>query len=64
MFLELDRKKAIRLALSFAKKEDIVLIAGKGHERRQQFSKMSIPFNDKDFVNELYKERLGQLKKP
>ena len=33
LFKELDRKKAIRLALDMAKKGDIVLILGKGHEK-------------------------------
>lgn len=33
LFKELDRKKAIELALSKAKKGDLVLILGKGHEK-------------------------------
>ena len=33
LFEELDRKKAIKLALETAKKGDIVLILGKGHEK-------------------------------
>ncbi|MBR2710776.1 UDP-N-acetylmuramoyl-L-alanyl-D-glutamate--2,6-diaminopimelate ligase [Candidatus Saccharibacteria bacterium] len=33
LFKELDRKKAIKLALETAKKGDLVLILGKGHEK-------------------------------
>lgn len=33
LFIELDREKAIRLALGMAKKGDLVLILGKGHEK-------------------------------
>lgn len=33
LFKELDRKKAIKLALDMAKKGDLVLILGKGHEK-------------------------------
>ena len=56
MFLELDRKKAISKALSLAKKGDIVLIAGKGHESIQIVSQGTIPFNDKDMVHTLWKD--------
>jgi len=43
----LDRKKAINNALKKAKKNDIVLIAGKGHEKTQVIEKDVIPFDDK-----------------
>ena len=33
LFKELDRKQAIKKALELAKKDDIVLILGKGHEK-------------------------------
>ena len=33
LFKELDRKKAIELALKTAKKDDLVLLLGKGHEK-------------------------------
>ena len=33
LFKELDRKKAIQLAITMAKKGDLVLILGKGHEK-------------------------------
>jgi UDP-N-acetylmuramoyl-L-alanyl-D-glutamate--2,6-diaminopimelate ligase len=45
--VELDRQKAIELAISIAHPEDIVLIAGKGHERTQIFAHHSVPFDDR-----------------
>lgn len=47
---EIDRKKAIIAALDMAKKGDIVLIAGKGHENYQEFKDYKIPFSDKEIV--------------
>lgn len=42
----LDREEAIKQALSMAEKDDIVLIAGKGHEKTQIFKDRTIPFDD------------------
>jgi len=47
-----DRKKAIHQALKLAKKGDIVLIAGKGHETYQEINGVKYPFNECDIVNE------------
>ena len=44
--LEIDRTKAIRLAIQMARPGDLVLIAGKGHEQAQIFAHQSIPFDD------------------
>jgi UDP-N-acetylmuramoyl-L-alanyl-D-glutamate--2,6-diaminopimelate ligase len=46
--IELDRKRAIELAIQIAKPDDIVLIAGKGHERVQIFGQNSVPFDDRE----------------
>ncbi|WP_446744078.1 UDP-N-acetylmuramoyl-L-alanyl-D-glutamate--2,6-diaminopimelate ligase [Silvibacterium acidisoli] len=43
---ELDRKAAIRLALERAKPGDIVLLAGKGHEKTQTLREGTISFDD------------------
>jgi UDP-N-acetylmuramoyl-L-alanyl-D-glutamate--2,6-diaminopimelate ligase len=51
-FVELDRRKAIQQALELAKPEDIVLIAGKGHENYQIFAHQTIDFDDKLVVQE------------
>lgn len=43
-----DRKKAIRQALLSARKDDIVVLAGKGHERSQIIGTQAISFSDQD----------------
>ena len=45
-----DREQAIVAALSLARREDTVLIAGKGHEAQQIFDHISIPFSDREVV--------------
>lgn len=49
----LDRREAIARALSLAKDQDIVLIAGKGHEKYQVVGDEKIPFSDKAVVEGL-----------
>ena len=44
--LEPDRRKAIELAIHEAEAGDIVLIAGKGHEKYQEMSQGVVPFDD------------------
>jgi UDP-N-acetylmuramoyl-L-alanyl-D-glutamate--2,6-diaminopimelate ligase len=44
--VEPDRAAAIRVALQSAKPQDIVLIAGKGHEKEQILATGTIPFDD------------------
>ncbi len=54
--LELDRKEAIRKAIEISKKEDVILVAGKGHEDYQIIGNKRIPFEDRGIVKELLKE--------
>lgn len=44
--LEADRGRAIRMALEEARPGDIVLLAGKGHEKTQTMKSGTIPFDD------------------
>jgi len=41
-----DREQAIRRAIELAGPGDIVLIAGKGHEKTQEFADRKMPFDD------------------
>lgn len=50
-----DRKGAIEKALSLAKKGDVVLIAGKGHEDYQIFKDQTIHFDDREIVGDYLK---------
>jgi len=50
----LDREEAIRKALSLAGPNDIVLIAGKGHETTQIFKDRTIPFDDREVVRNYF----------
>jgi len=46
-----DRKEAIKAAISLAKRDDIILIAGKGHEKYQEINGVKNHFDDKEQVN-------------
>jgi UDP-N-acetylmuramyl-tripeptide synthetase len=48
-----DREKAIEKALKMAKKDDIVLLAGKGHETYQIFSDRTIHFDDREISRKI-----------
>ena len=52
-----DRAKAIEMALSLARDRDVVLIAGKGHERTQEIRGVHSVFDDREVVRAL----LGEL---
>jgi UDP-N-acetylmuramoyl-L-alanyl-D-glutamate--2,6-diaminopimelate ligase len=49
-----DRKEAIKTAVSLAKQDDIVLIAGKGHEKYQEIKGVKHPFDDKQVLMEVF----------
>ena len=52
--VELDRKRAIRQALEQSQEKDIVLIAGKGHEKEQIVGVDRHPFDDGEVVKEFF----------
>ena len=54
--IELDRRKAIALALAVAKSGDVVVIAGKGHEQGQESNGIVTPFDDRVAARELVRE--------
>ncbi|MFT3904463.1 MAG: UDP-N-acetylmuramoyl-L-alanyl-D-glutamate--2,6-diaminopimelate ligase [Niabella sp.] len=49
-----DRKEAIKTAISLANAEDIVLVAGKGHETYQIIGDKKYHFDDKEVVREMF----------
>jgi len=54
-----DRKEAIKTACSLANPEDIILIAGKGHEKYQDINGVKHPFDDKQILKEVM-EMMGK----
>lgn len=51
-----DRKQAIKTAISMAEKGDIILIAGKGHEKYQEINGVKHDFDDRQIAYELFKQ--------
>jgi len=54
--IEPDRRGAIKLAVSMAGKDDVVLIAGKGHENYQIFKEKRETFDDRQVAREVLSE--------
>lgn len=48
-----DRKQAIKTAVKLSGKGDILLIAGKGHEKYQEIKGEKVPFDDKKILSDL-----------
>jgi len=51
-----DRKEAIKAAISVAKAGDIILVAGKGHEKYQDVKGVKTHFDDKEQLQNLFNE--------
>ncbi len=49
-----DRREAIKTAVSLANPQDIILIAGKGHEKYQDIKGVKYPFDDKQVLLEMF----------
>jgi len=57
VIVEPDRAAAIGMAIGGAAKGDVVLIAGKGHERGQYVADQVIPFDDRDVAAQFLADR-------
>ncbi len=51
--IEADRRAAIKMAIEISTQEDVILIAGKGHEARQIFRHTTLDFDDYKVAEEL-----------
>ena len=49
-----DRKQAIKTAVQLANTGDIILVAGKGHEKYQEIKGVKHPFDDKEILRSLF----------
>lgn len=52
-----DRREAIKYCLSIAKDNDIIVLAGKGHEDYQEINGRKIHFDEREIVADILKER-------
>ncbi len=53
VFVEVDRRRAIALALRKAQADDTVLLAGKGHEKYQIIGNEKLPFDEREEVRRI-----------
>lgn len=58
LFVELNREKAIKKAIDLAKKDDIVLILGKGHEKTILRAGGAEPFEDLKVVRKILRKKM------
>ena len=54
---ELDRRRAIKRAIGAARRGDVVLIAGKGHEKYQEINGVRRPFSDLEVARAALRRR-------
>lgn len=51
-----NRKEAIKKAIKIARKDDVIVIAGKGHEDYQEINDKKIHFDEREVIGEVIKE--------
>jgi len=57
-----DRREAIKYAIANAKSNDVIILAGKGHETYQTFKDKTIHFDEREVVKEILQElRVGGI---
>ena len=54
-----DRREAIRRAMDIAKKDDIIVLAGKGHETYQEIMGIKHHMDEREIVAQLLEEKRG-----
>jgi UDP-N-acetylmuramoyl-L-alanyl-D-glutamate--2,6-diaminopimelate ligase len=58
IFETIDRRVAIRKAISLASEGDVILFACKGAEQTIEFKDKSVPWDDRDEVRKALKEKM------
>ncbi len=58
--VEVDRAEAIKKGVMLANDEDILLIAGKGHETYQELGKQRVRFNDREVLKEAIQQLIAR----
>lgn len=58
--VEPERDHAISLAISLAHHGDVVVVAGKGHETKQEFADRTVRFDDREVAAKYLEERRGR----
>lgn len=61
-FVEPDRKKAIEMAIRLSEKDDIVLVAGKGHEDYQIIGETKFHFSDQEIIKSSLPAESGRVR--
>lgn len=59
VWVEPNREKAIQLAIAECNLGDIVIVAGKGHERTQRIASLALPFDDGEVARQAARARFG-----
>ncbi len=62
LYIEVDRRRAIERAIALAEVNDVVVIAGKGHEQGQEFENgRKLPFDDITVAREILRARIASV---
>ncbi len=56
--VELDRKQAIKDIWLTSRAEDLIVLAGKGHETYMEINNQRIPYDERAFVDAMFKEHM------
>jgi len=59
--IQTNRYKAIEEALSEAKDDDLIIIAGKGHEKYQIIKDTIVPFDDREVIKKILSKNSDEL---
>lgn len=61
IFADTDRKRAIEKMILTANENDVILIAGKGHENYQEIKGVKYPYLDLDFAEQMLLKRISKV---